>query len=94
MSTDVQDACKAAYAKGYAAGRKKAELEVARCDAYLSERGRRYLVRRDQVFCAALQGLLSSTKGWTRDGHEVKDLPQHIDLALEFALTATTKLPD
>lgn len=39
-------------------------------------------------------GLLSGSRVWTRGGNEVSDLLQYIDLALEFAHAATTKLPD
>lgn len=84
---------KKAYARGYAAGRKRVAVEQQKWDQVHEEIHGKDVARQDAFFCAALTGLLASP-GWKKgDGGEVKTIDDYIEIARKFARKSVEQMP-
>lgn len=80
-----------AYSKGYAAGRKKTEAEMADVRAALDEEYRRDRDFRRAVFLAVLPEIIRAP--WQTDGKRHTTAMQMVDMAVTFASEASKRLP-
>lgn len=80
MSDDIKDIEHRAYCRGYQAGRKRQKVD--RDNERRLREGRAF---RDRAFLAALQGLLATSKSWTRGGKPVKNSEHYAALAWDLA---------
>jgi hypothetical protein len=83
---------KRAYQRGYAAGRKRTEAELAHWLRIHEELHDRRVQRKDAFFCAALNGLLP-VSGWEMGGKQLASLDDYVELAVRFADAAMTRMP-
>jgi len=86
MGDSIKDAEKRGYARGYIAGKKRADAnEIARRDQLAAERRLRSQQRfKQQVFTAALQGLLVNGR-WKTGDKDWKCVADYVRGAWNFA---------
>ncbi|WP_312165897.1 hypothetical protein [Massilia timonae] len=82
MSDDIETIEKRAYARGYAAGRKKAK--AIRDEAHRRRERQAFL---DRAFLAALPFAMEQST-WEHDGKKIDTVRDRVDLAWRVAMTS------
>jgi hypothetical protein len=82
---------KAAYQRGYQAGRKRVDIELKEWQAVHASITHVRSQRIDAFYCAALHFALTC-EGWSHNGVPIKDYENRLDFAKRIALSSYRKL--
>lgn len=75
---------KNAYQRGFYAGRKRTEDEEAQWLRVHGEIHQKHKDNERQIYCAALQGVLATSRIWRTDGAEVNTTDMYVTLAKDI----------